>query len=256
MCRESLELCPPGHPSRQIPLINLAAALKDRYVHSGSQGDAKESILLARDALELCPDNHLGHARVSFALAQCIRQSLDLQTSPDEIFQILKGGLIASMSPLEHCLLCGLLWIQVASELRHGSLGQAYDHFIAFLRRYLTIGPTVKLQYEALLRRPEILSLPMDAAAYAIEGGFTERAVELLDEGRSLLWSEMRRFREPLLLPESVGNEVAAKFEAICSELQALSTAEARYESIYEGVAPENAAPSSSLGISSDVLFP
>lgn len=53
----------------------------------------------------------------------------------------------------------------------------------------------------------------------------------MLDAGRSLLWSEMRRFREPLL-PAFVDAALAARFERTCSELRSISTAEVRYETI------------------------
>ena len=81
------------------------------------------------------------------------------------------------------------------------------------------------------------------------------RAVELLDEGRSLLWSEMRRFREPLFLSEVTGDELATRFDSIRSELQDMSTAEARYESSCAVEAPSNAGGRSTTGISYDLLL-
>lgn len=52
---------------------------------------------------------------------------------------------------------------------------------IQFLRHYLTIGPTVKLQYNVLIRQADLLKLPMDAGSHAIQKGNIEKAVEMLD---------------------------------------------------------------------------
>ena len=77
----------------------------------------------------------------------------------------------------------------------------------------------------------------------------------MLDEGRSLLWTEMRRFREPPVLPGMAGDELAMRFESVRFDLQAMSTAEARYESLYTVGDPVNAKGPSNAGIPYDVLL-
>ena len=75
--------------------------------------------------------------------------------------------------------------------------------------------------------------LPMDAAAHTIGNGSDDvKAVELLDKGRSLLWSELRRLRKPLFQTALVDDAVIAAFEQVRRELRAMSTQEARYEHV------------------------
>ena len=147
MYREALVLRPPGHPYRVKSLKSLASVLGERYDRLESRGDVEQSILLAKETVAICPLNHPWHASASLVLAECLRRSTDPRENSEEVLQILKGGLSDNTSPLEDCLRCGLLWIELASELHHVTLGEAYSRCINFLRHYLTIGPTAKLQY-------------------------------------------------------------------------------------------------------------
>ena len=56
--REALELCPPGHPERDVSLSSLAVHLGERYNQLGGMEDIHEAILLNRDALALRPPGH------------------------------------------------------------------------------------------------------------------------------------------------------------------------------------------------------
>ncbi|KAJ3709794.1 CHAT domain-containing protein [Lentinula raphanica] len=227
---QALELRPRGHADRGDSLNNLAIALRDRYHRFGSDKDLQHSLRLHREARIEYPQGHPRHARITGAFAASLSCVQDSPARIDELFSILREVSNDFISPLNDTLHCALQWVSYARALNHDSLSSAYEHVIQFLRRYLTIGPTMKHQYNVLLQRAEILSLPMAAAAHAISKADPEKAIELLDAGRSLLWSEMRRFREPLTQLELVDQDLAARFESLRSELQMLSSAESTYD--------------------------
>ncbi|KAL0947877.1 hypothetical protein HGRIS_010512 [Hohenbuehelia grisea] len=52
---ESLDLCPPGHPTRDISLTNLGNALQSRYEYTGELEDLDKAIELHTESLELRP---------------------------------------------------------------------------------------------------------------------------------------------------------------------------------------------------------
>jgi hypothetical protein len=70
--RESLELRPPGHTSRDISLINLASALLTQFEHIGGAGVLAEAVGLHHESLELCPPDHLNRSSSLSNLANAL----------------------------------------------------------------------------------------------------------------------------------------------------------------------------------------
>ena len=69
----------------------------------------------------------------------------------------------------------------------------------------------------------------MDAASYAIESHAYEEAVEVLEQGRALLWSGMRSLRAPLDHLRGVDKSLADEFTEISQALEArITTADVR----------------------------
>ena len=64
----------------------------------------------------------------------------------------------------------------------------------------------------------------MDAASYAIESHTYEEAVEMLEQGRALLWSGMRSLRTPLDHLQEVDRSLADEFIEISQGLEAIIT--------------------------------
>jgi hypothetical protein len=71
--REALELCPPGHPTRDYSLGNLASALLARFKQTGDAALLDEVIALHREALELCPPGHPNRDSSLNNLAEALR---------------------------------------------------------------------------------------------------------------------------------------------------------------------------------------
>jgi CHAT domain-containing protein len=63
-------------------------------------------------------------------------------------------------------------------------------------------------------------SLASDAASSAIEEGQIETAVELLERGRTILWSKMQGYRQPLEELRDKDRELADRFEEVSRELE------------------------------------
>ena len=90
----------------------------------------------------------------------------------------------------------------------------------------MDLGPTVKTQYENINSRDieKSRSLLMDAAPYGIESGVCDEAIEMLEQGRTLLWSGMRSLRTPLEQLCGVDKVLADEFTEICQALGAVIT--------------------------------
>jgi CHAT domain-containing protein len=63
-------------------------------------------------------------------------------------------------------------------------------------------------------------SLASDAASSAIEAGNLETAVELLEQGRTILWSKLKGFRHPLDKLRDNHPDLADEFDRVCRKLE------------------------------------
>ena len=66
-------------------------------------------------------------------------------------------------------------------------------------------------------------SLASDAASAAIDGNEFQVAVELLEQGRVILWSRMKGYRHPLDQLRHANSRLADEFETLCVELEVQS---------------------------------
>ncbi|KAL0948525.1 hypothetical protein HGRIS_011085 [Hohenbuehelia grisea] len=165
----------------------------------------------------------------NFALSLWNTTTVSSTQTLSRIFDLLREGAEDHAAPPAIYLRCARRWVLYAQKVQDDTqLTTAYTNIINFLRRYLTIGPTVKLQYASLFAA-DLRPLPVDAACHAIQTNNIEQAVEWLDSSRSLLWSEMRRFREELLQSEALGADLVNQFVSLCADLQRLATAEVQY---------------------------
>ncbi|KAF9254128.1 hypothetical protein L218DRAFT_1054973, partial [Marasmius fiardii PR-910] len=235
---EAVKDCATGNPDYPTRLRNLGISILARCEQTSEQGDLEQSIYLLRHARDLCPRGHPLHMRSTSALAGALWMARANTTyimppsSPDEVFELLKEVSVDFISPLEDSLTCTVQWVAYAFQSScFTQIAHACEHSIQFLSRFLSIGPTMKLQYKALAKHTQILTLPMDAASFFVQLGNIERAIELLDEGRSLLWTEGQRFRKPLHNTDLLDSDLAERFESTRTKLQLISTVDVKFTS-------------------------
>ncbi|KAH9993122.1 hypothetical protein BJV74DRAFT_884483 [Russula compacta] len=72
--------------------------------------------------------------------------------------------------------------------------------------------------------RDQYQQLPLDYASYLIQIGQLQQAIEILERGRGLLWSEMRGLRTSIDQLHAINLHLAQKFVAVNQDLEALTT--------------------------------
>jgi hypothetical protein len=119
-------------------------------------------------------------------------------------------------------LACG--WAFVARRIRHPTTLAAYKSAMSLMERSLSFAPTVSTQHSRLVVMGENCQMmPLDYASYQIGLGQFEEAVEILEQGRALLWSEMRGLRTAVFQLIGEDSPLAKKFADINQELEALT---------------------------------
>ena len=121
------------------------------------------------------------------------------------------------------------LWARTARSIRHPTTSTAYETTLSLMQDTSLFSPTLQLQYTTLanLARDKTddiaYSLPLDYASYQIDHHQLEKAIETLERGRSLLWSEMRRLRVSVDQLLKAHPDLGRSFAAVNRDLEELT---------------------------------
>ena len=221
--RSALELRPHGHPHRATSLSNIALYSHAHFDQLGSQNDLNEALVLERQALELRPQGHplrasslcnlasYLHARYKHSVKHDIT---DLHDSFHLYSQLSHVSQAVSFADLK----CAKQWIKAAEECEHSTTVLAYRTFLSLSVQHLATLPSLP-QHLALLKQLTT-STAVDAFSVCVRKGHLADAVELLEQGRGVFWSQLIRLRSPL--DDVIGSGDAGK--KLADEFTRLST--------------------------------
>ncbi|KAF8436266.1 CHAT domain-containing protein [Boletus edulis BED1] len=197
--REALELRPQGHPDRSFSLNNLAVRLSTRYSQLRAMVDLDEAIVLDRDAVDLRLPGHIDRSSLSENLAAALHtRFMQLRQADDKesLFTLYAQLVDASQLVSSTDLSAARAWIRVAEEFQHPSTLLAYETSLRSLIHHLATLPP--LPQHLIILKECSASLAVDAFSACLRRGARVRAVELLEQGRSVFWSQLSRLRFPL----------------------------------------------------------
>ncbi|KDQ55020.1 hypothetical protein JAAARDRAFT_181029 [Jaapia argillacea MUCL 33604] len=222
---EALKLCPSEeHPGNGPYLYNAANVLLSRFAQLHDPPDLDLAAAHLRNATSLLsPDDPtLGLVHLASAREHLMRYALFRnQTDCDEAFQLYEKAAHHSASGTRQQLIAAVRWASLAEENRHVSSLVAYTRSLHLLDRQVSVGRDVSSR--RTLRTGVSLTIASDAAACAVDEGQCELAVELLDQGRGLLWAQLIRYRTSLDDLRRLGNEettLADEFDQLSKLLE------------------------------------
>lgn len=249
LLRSALALLPMEHPDHYASLIHLATSLLVRFEQGGTaeninhqdvsvsylirfqqtrnSDDLDESISLFRRAIAFRGGGNLEHTEALLGLASSLQARFRKDGSGEdfeEAIQLLSRAATRTLSGSLIRLEAAQRWVALARLRDHHTTSDAYKTTISILQHSLTVRPTLSLRHDFLKKTGTNHKLPLDAASYALEKGDLGQAIELLEQGRSLIWSHMRGLRAPLdrLLGEN--RTLADRFKDVSSRLETLAT--------------------------------
>ncbi|KAG1848303.1 CHAT domain-containing protein [Suillus subalutaceus] len=229
--REALALRPVGHTDRSSLLNNLGNHFSSRFEHRGNVKDLDQAIALQRETLALHPvgrpdrSNLLSHT----ALAKVYYLST-YHPGPDGAGEA-NGSLNAFIHHLKAAanvvsggslsrLQASLSWVRHARRHSHDTELEAHATSMQLLDAYMSTTASVSSRHNIMKDFPNTLAV--DAASCALRSGDVRHAVELLEQGRTIIWTQMMRLRTPLDSLQTHGDHAAAlmkKFRDLSSLL-------------------------------------
>ncbi|THU80551.1 TPR-like protein [Dendrothele bispora CBS 962.96] len=197
--QQAVDLTPDGHAHKATLLSNLSSAFQSRFKHLGKLEDIENAILATRQAVDLTPDGHaakatwLNNLGNAFSLRfQHFKELGDIMEATVAYKQATEN---TSSRPFTRYY-AACRWATLCSEHQSPFLAlDAYTVVLELIPQVVWFGQTVHHRYEEL---PEIGRTINAAAAMAISVGDLPRAVEWLEEGRSIVWKQILQLRTPL----------------------------------------------------------
>ena len=142
----------------------------------------------------------------------------------DEIFRLYPIAATNPYAKVPNRFEISCHWAYAARYFGHPSTSDAYKSAISLLQDSLAFAPTLETQHFRLVSmRDNIEKLPLDCASYQVRTGRLRDAIETLEQGRGLLWSEMRGLRTSIDHLRTVDSCLAEKFAAVNRDLEALT---------------------------------
>jgi tetratricopeptide (TPR) repeat protein len=218
--RAALELRPAPHPDRSRILNNIASALHTQFDHIGQGEDLDEAIDTYHKSLDALVS---GHPRICTQSANLGHAFIDAYSHTND-FEYLDKGMAAfqaavncETAPTSERFRVAKSWAQHADS-SHTSALDAYQAAIKLLPRLAMLGLDLQSRQQALTSGSD--GLARDAAACAIRSGQYDRAVELLEEGRAIFWSQALQLRTPANELSDMAPELAERLREISFALE------------------------------------
>ncbi|KAG2134106.1 CHAT domain-containing protein [Suillus clintonianus] len=231
--RDALALRPVGHPARPDTLNNLGGMLCTRFKRRRDREDLHESQENLRCALTLLTqhDPRLLTVHGSLAIVYMMFHQSGLNGTGEHIdssaaamhhlqaaANVVSGGLLPRLR-------ASLRWVNKAHEHSHATELEAYATSMQLLDTYMSATASVSSRHDVMKDFPSTLAV--DAASCALRSGNMCRAVELLEQGRTIIWTQMTRLRTPLDGLQDLGDHAVSlmkKFRHFSSLLNAPPT--------------------------------
>ena len=184
-----------------------------------------QSVTTFRDMLDMPIPSYKRFA-VMASLLEVLWVRISLSRERDDIEEAIQLHSVTSKDPhgdVQWRSTLSHLWASGARRNGHPTTSTAYESAIILMEDSFLHAPTIETQHFHLLTfRSNFGELPMDYASYEVDRGQLKDAIQVLERGRALIWSELRGLRLSInQLP--VNSHLAKEFITVNRELETLT---------------------------------
>jgi tetratricopeptide (TPR) repeat protein len=213
----------PSNPSMSFHRSSFANFLYFAFSHIKRVEYLDESVTLHREVLGV------ENARlIHFATIRWLIESLSSRqhkSDLDEIMELFASGVEDTYATVPSRFELACDWAYTARISVHHSLPTAYEHAMSLMQSSLIFAPTLPIQHDRLVEKRDLYEkTPLNFASYQIRKGDLKSAIEILEQGRALLWSEMHGLRTSTDQLRTADPDLAERFTAINKKLEVLTT--------------------------------
>ncbi|KAF8270120.1 CHAT domain-containing protein [Lactarius quietus] len=231
----------PGSVAEAEHYASLGLLLRQAFDCDRRVEYLEESISVDRRALKITVPSSSSHFKVLRRLSKSLIDAwrlLGREQDLDESIQLCQVAIDDESMSAPNKLDWACEWASRARQSGHPTVLTAYQAAMSLMQSTLAFTPTLELQHVLLASQEAISQMPVEYASYLIHIGQLEQAIEVLEQGRSLLWSEMRGFRTSIDQLGSAHRGVADKLVEVNQQLKDLTTTTLKGETGGHGLFP------------------
>ncbi|KAJ7115240.1 CHAT domain-containing protein [Mycena epipterygia] len=236
MLEDAILLTPDGQPNKPLFMNNLSNSLLTRFKHLSDLGDLNQAVLLQENAVCLTPEGHPGRPFLLNNLGKSLHIRFEHLGDKVDLQNIILHCTSAARSttgPADVRFDAASLWGKYAKIGPHPSLMDAYNVSLDLLPELAWLGLSISDRHYHLLKAGKVVR---DAAAAAIAAGQAEKAVEWLEQGRSVIWGQVLNLRTPVDSLKNSHPELAKKLLSLSAQLEGSGARASNLETIESGV--------------------
>jgi len=218
--QRAVHFTPDGHPNMPMRLNSLGVSYESRFKLTGDPSDLSEAILIQERAIQLTPE---GHPDVPIWLNNL---GLSLESRFDHTESLADIHAAASKFQ-KSATTFGAPSVRFKSAQKWAELSIAYDlpHSLTaygiavdLISEIAGMDSTIEQRHTHLI---DISTLTTSAVSAAFAQGETKKALEWLEQGRCLVWSQLNQLRTPLDQLRVHDEHLAQRFSDISGALEA-----------------------------------
>ncbi|TFK23785.1 hypothetical protein FA15DRAFT_670164 [Coprinopsis marcescibilis] len=198
--QRAIELTPPGHAHLPKRLGNLGNSFLNRFERTGEPSDIAEAIASQQRAVELTPPGHADLPGCLSNYGKSLETRFHKTLRCDDLKESLahyKSAATATIGPPSVKFNAAKQW----ATLIHHHFPASPETLLAFKTAVRLISVIAGLEQTVQHRHSQLQSISsftLQAAAAACALGRPDKAIEWLEQGRCLVWTQLNRLRTPL----------------------------------------------------------
>ncbi|KAG9083206.1 hypothetical protein FRC06_004655, partial [Ceratobasidium sp. 370] len=219
--QQALLLTPKEHFGQSERLSDLGSAYKYRFECLHALEDIQSAIHCQKQAVMLTPDGYLHKSGLLKNLALSyvdLFERLGQHSDRDNAIDCFRQ---ATLMPCGHPvtkLVISRAWALSCTSLSASPL-EAHKHSMTFLPQVVWLGISTNRRYEYLASDLSLRGLVTEAAASAISAQKCPLALEWLEEGRAIVWSQMLQLRTPFDSLYKADPDLAEQIKQVANDL-------------------------------------
>ncbi|TFK39122.1 CHAT domain-containing protein [Crucibulum laeve] len=216
----ALKLVPDKSVYRPSFMLLLGVLFYEKFCVTQDTADLKSSIQMLKESIALllstCPYLPFYQLELGKAL-QLYARKLNLPKLLLEAIHILKTAATSKLASFKFQYIAGIKWAEACEERNDPETLAAYEFILDVLPKIGSLGLDIQKRHQTLVSMPS--GIAGNAAAYAIQCGLIEKAVEFLEHGRFIFWQKAAQLRAPLAELENSRPELARRLKIVTRDL-------------------------------------
>ncbi|KAI0026992.1 CHAT domain-containing protein, partial [Vararia minispora EC-137] len=224
--RQVVDLTPDGHPDKPGWLSDFGIVLMTRFNRLGSLDDLESAIMVEREAVDITPDGHPDKPAQLSSLGIALetrfgqtRNPEDLQAACDAFTSAINqetGPPSVRFHAVRRCASVHRIQIQLG-RATYQDLMNTFNQAFSLIPQVAWLGASISQRYATLSSIGKVVN---DAVSVAIQTGDLSRAIEWLEEGRSVVWGQLLQLRSPVDDLHSYYPDLADRLQSLSRDLE------------------------------------